>query len=154
MPPRNGPPLPDRDAPGRAGDPMTGPGSGAVVTPPARLSLPGHEPTEVRAAVIYRSTSLRLTRAMIYLIGLWALAPLVFLIPPHLPWALAAVVAGIALAWSNWSGTWEVRSVEGACPRCGTRLTVKPGARISLPHDLSCFHCHHNPTLELGRPPE
>lgn len=121
-----------------------------VLAPPARLTLAGHEPTPARAEVVYRPRSARLTRALLSLFGFWALAPLVFFLPPHLPWALAAVAAGIYFGWTNWAGTYQVRSVEGACPRCGNPLTVKPGAKISLPHKIVCYNCHHEPHLQIA----
>ena len=125
-----------------------------VVTPPAQLRLPGHEPTPVQAEVLYRPRSVRLTRALLFLGGFWVLAPIVFFIPPHIPWALLAFGAGIYFAWANWSGSYEVRTLEGTCPRCGNPLSVKPGSKISLPYKMTCYHCHHEPQLEMVQLPE
>jgi hypothetical protein len=125
-----------------------------VLAPSARLRLPGHEATPARAEVVHRPRSLRLTRALHSLLGFWALAPIVFFVPPHLPWTLAAFALGIYFAWVNWSGAYEVRTVEGKCPRCGNTLTVKPGTKVSLPYKITCYHCHHDSRLELARVPE
>lgn len=111
--------------------------------------LPGHDPTPARAEITYRPRSLRLTRALLSVLGFWALVPLVFFIPPHLPWALAAFALGVYFAWTNWAGTYQVRSIRGSCPRCDSALTVKPGTKISLPYKMTCYHCHHEPRLEM-----
>ena len=125
------------------------PSTEQLLTPPSRLMLPGHEPTPARTEITYRPRSLRLTRALMYLVGFWALAPLVFFIPPHIPWALAAVVLGIYFAWANWTGTYQVRSVQGSCPRCGNALAVEAGTKIRLPYRMTCYQCHHEPHLEI-----
>jgi hypothetical protein len=125
-----------------------------LLAPPARLRLPAHEPTPARAEVVYRPRSVRLTRALLSLAGFWALVPIVFFLPPHLPWALAAFALGIYFAWANWTGSYEVRTLQGACPRCGNALAVKPGAKISLPHKITCYNCHHEPHLEMAQVPE
>lgn len=124
-----------------------------LISPPARLKLPGHEPTPARAEVLLRPRSQRLTRALLPLLGFWALIPVVFFIPPHLPWALAAFALGVYFAYTNWSGAYEARLVEGACPRCGSALSVRPGTKIGIPHRMTCYHCHHHPELELARAP-
>lgn len=126
-----------------------------LLAPPSRLVLPGHEPTPARTEITFRPRSLRWTRALLSLAGFWALVPVVFLIPPHLPWALAAFALGIYFAWSNWTGVYLVREIQGSCPRCSGALTVKPGTRIRLPYRMTCYHCHHEPRLEIdAAPPE
>jgi hypothetical protein len=124
------------------------------IAPPATLKLPGHDPTAARAGVLYRPRSLRLTRAALSLLGFWALIPIVFFIPPHLPWVLIAFALGIYFAYANWTGTYEVRHFEGACPRCGNALEIKPGSKISLPHKMTCYNCHHHPYLKMAEVPE
>ena len=120
-----------------------------LLTPPSRLVLPGHDPTPARTEITYRPRSLRLTRALTFLVGFWALAPLVFFIPPHVPWALAAVLLGVYFAWTHWTRTYRVRSVRGSCPRCGSALAVEAGTRIRLPFRMTCYQCHHEPRLEV-----
>lgn len=121
-----------------------------LIESPATLRLAGHEPTTGRAELVFWPRSARMTRAALFLLGFWILVPIVALIPPHLPWALGAFAAGIYFAWSSWTGTYEVRTLEGTCPRCGNALTVKPGARIRLPHRMTCYNCHHHPELDLA----
>src|SRR5690606_40965838 len=88
-------------------------------TPPARLTLFGFTPVPARVRAIHRPRSLRLSRALLWLVGCWVLAPLVALVPPHFPWALTAFGAGIYLARTNWRGTYEIQSLED---RKSTRL--------------------------------
>lgn len=125
-----------------------------ILAPPAKLRLPGHEPTPARSEVVYRPRSVRLTRALLALLGFWALVPIVFFIPPHLPWSLAAFTLGVYFAWVNWTGSYEVRTMEGTCPHCGNPLMAKPGTKISLPYKMICYHCHFEPRLEMAQVPE
>lgn len=118
-----------------------------MIAPPAILQLPGHEAQPARVEMVYRRTSGRLTRAILSLVVFWGLIPIVFFIPPHLPWALAAFVLGLYFAWSNLKGSFVVRNFEGNCPRCGSKLDIKPGTKVSLPHKMVCYHCHHEPKL-------
>ena len=119
---------------------------------PARLALRGHEPRPAVLEVVYRSPRSRAARALLALVGLWALAPVVALVPPHVPWALLAFLAGIYLAVRQWTGEYVVERFEGSCPRCAAPLTLQPGSRIRIPHRLVCYACHHEPVLEADVP--
>jgi hypothetical protein len=122
-----------------------------VQSGPARLSLRGHEPRPAILEVVYRPPRTRATRAVLSLVGLWLLAPLVALVPPHIPWALLAFLGGIYLAFRQWTGEYVVQRFEGACPRCATALPLPAGSRIRLPHRMVCYNCHHEPLLEVAR---
>jgi hypothetical protein len=115
---------------------------------PAKISLRGHDPQPATLSLEYRPTRMRATRAIGTLLGFWILTPIVALIPPHIPWALIAFIAGIYFAARQWRGEYEVGAFEGKCPRCSSPLKLEPGARIRIPHPMSCYHCHHNPVLE------
>lgn len=121
-----------------------------TVATSARLTLFGHPSVPARVELVHRPTSERLTRALLYLLVCWALTPVVALVPPHIPWILGAFGAGIYFAWTNWRGTYEVRSAEAECPGCGDTLTLKPGARIRTPHKMPCYSCHKEPYLEIA----
>lgn len=125
-------------------------GSGTSADAPARLALRGHAPRAALAELTWRPPRARLTAALLSLLGCWALIPLVFFVPPHLPWALAAFAAGLYFAYRSWTGEYVVHRFEGACPRCGGALTLKPGSRVRLPHPMTCFQCHHMPLLEAA----
>lgn len=124
-----------------------------IIAPPARLRLSGHGAAPARAEVVYRPQSVRITRGVLSLLGFWALVPIVFFIPPHLPWALAAFTLGIYFGWTNWRGALVVRTLEADCPRCGNRLTVEPGTKIRMEHAVTCYECHHEPSFEMGGVP-
>jgi hypothetical protein len=123
-----------------------------VITPPAILRLPGHESAPARAEAVFRPRSVRLTHALLSLALYWGLTPVVALIPPHLPWALTAFGLGIYFAWANWRGEYKIRRFEGACPRCGNELEIEEGSKISLPHRMTCYNCHHEPVLYMDSP--
>ncbi|HEX2094185.1 MAG TPA: hypothetical protein VHG28_17410 [Longimicrobiaceae bacterium] len=126
--------------------------SGAASAPSARLVLGGHASTPAHLDALVRPARTRAIRAVASLAVCWGLAPLVFFIPPHLPWVLTALAGGIYLAYRQWSGEYVVRSFEGSCPRCGNALALKPGERIRLPHTLTCYRCHHHPVLHVAVP--
>ncbi len=115
----------------------------------ARLVLPGHESVPASADVIYRPARERSTRAILTLVGFFVLAPIVFFVPPHIPWVLIAFGSGIYFGLRQWRGEYVVQSFTGECPRCHSPLTIEPGTRIRLPHRLDCFNCHHEPSLEI-----
>ena len=119
------------------------------MTASARLTLRGHEARPATLDVEYRAPRTRATRAALALAGCWLLAPIVFLLPPHLPWAIAAVLAGLYFSYRQWTGEYQVHRFEGSCPRCGAELPLPPGSRIRLPHPMVCYQCHHEPVLEV-----
>jgi hypothetical protein len=114
-----------------------------------RIVLAGHDAVPAQAEVEYRSSRTRLARSLLTLLGFWALAPLVFFIPPHIPWVLIAIGGGIYFSIRQWRGEFILRSFAGECPRCHSPLTIEPGTRIRLPHAMDCFTCHHEPALEV-----
>lgn len=121
--------------------------NGQKTSIPARLTVFGFSPTGGRMEVEYRPFAVRLTRTLISLALCWGIAPVVFLIPPHFEWALAAVLAGIYYARKNWTAEYVVKFFEGTCPSCGSTLDLEPGTTIRFPHGLTCFECHHEPFL-------
>jgi hypothetical protein len=120
-------------------------------SPAARLVLAGHAPTPARVQVRPRPRKQRMTRALTLLVVFWALVPLVFFIPPHLPWALGAFAAGIYFALRSLRGEYVVDALSGACPRCGEPLEVAPGTLVKLPYTVTCYGCHHEPALQVDR---
>ncbi|MBW3629370.1 MAG: hypothetical protein KY464_08750 [Gemmatimonadetes bacterium] len=115
----------------------------------ARLTLRGHQPRAAELVVVYRAPRTRATRALLSLVGLWALAPVVAVVPPHIPWAVIAFCGGIYFAIRQWTGEYLVHRFEGACPRCAATLPLSAGSRIRLPHSMVCYSCHHEPVLEV-----
>jgi hypothetical protein len=76
--------------------------------------------------------------------------PLVVLVPPHIPWAVGAVVVGLYMAYRRWTGEFIVHALEATCPSCGSPLTMKPDQFVRLPHTVPCFNCHQEPELQLA----
>lgn len=125
-----------------------------VASPPAAwVRLRGHEPVPAQVDLVRRTRRTRVTNTLLTLLASWVLAPILFLLPPHIPWAAGALLVGAYLAYRQWIGEYEVHAFSGACPRCGTALPIKPGSRIRLPHHVNCYHCHHEPTLVVDVPP-
>ncbi len=77
-------------------------------------------------------------------------APLVALIPPHAPWAVAALAIGATITRRRWLERHTVQSMSGDCPRCGTPLRVARPTRLRHPHAISCETCHHEPLLKVN----
>jgi hypothetical protein len=84
------------------------------------------------------------------LLGL-LVAPVVVLIPPHVPWALGALATGGFLARRRWLERFTVLDVAGSCPRCGKPVKATRG-RLRSPHPVLCESCHFEGSVEV--PPE
>ena len=120
-----------------------------VADEPVRLTLAGHPPVEGVAKLEFRPRSVRVTRAAVSLLGFWLLAPIVFFLPPHIPWAAGAFLAGLFFGYRNLRGTFIVHSFTAPCPRCQSPLVIAPGEKIRSPHTLDCYNCHFSPELEV-----
>lgn len=123
-----------------------------ISRPAARIVLPGSGTGPADVEVVYQPRATRYTRAILALVVSWLAIPVVFFIPPHIPWALAAFGLGVFLFWRTTQGEYFVASFEGACPRCAEPLALKSGARIRGRHTLECYGCHRQPELVLDEP--
>lgn len=123
-----------------------------VGRPRATLHLPGTGTAPAHVEMIYQPRATRLARTLLVLFVTALTIPVVFFIPPHLPWVLAVLLGGGYLAWRFWKGEFYVSSFEGACPRCGTALELKPGARVRRRQALECLGCHRTPELIVDGP--
>jgi len=118
--------------------------------PEAWIRLRGHEALAATAELIYQNPRTRMTRATLILLGCWIIAPIAFIVPPHIPWAVLAFGGGLYLAVRQWRGEYLVNAFSGECPRCHAALRLAPGTKIRLPYAIDCFQCHHEPVLEIG----
>lgn len=110
----------------------------------------GHEPRAATVSLVERDRAWRVRRAALYMgLGL-ALAPVVVLFPPHVPWLLGALGGGAFLAWRTLQGRYAMMAVEGGCPRCQAPVEVRPGTRLRSPHPLHCPACHHEFVLHVA----
>ncbi len=78
-------------------------------------------------------------------------APVMGLIPPHVPWVLGALTGGGLLARRRWTERFTVMGVEGTCPRCGAAVKAANG-RLRSPHPAVCEACHFEASVQI--PPE
>jgi len=119
------------------------------ITPPARLACFGAETTPASVELLERPFSWRMTRALLAAgIGL-GLAPLVAILPPHVPWAGAALIGGGVIARGRWIERYTLARIEGPCPRCGGVIELTPGRRLKSPESVICSHCGETVMLEV-----
>ena len=107
---------------------------------PARLVFAGGAWSEARARVIERTASWRRSSALAQL-GLWLLAPVVFWIPPHIPWVLLVLGVGAMRALNRFREHRTLVSLRGHCPKCGTEQEFRELGRMKNPHTVHCAHC-------------
>lgn len=119
-----------------------------IVLPAVHLILRAHPPAPARVSLVRRPLAGRLARTLVTLVVLWGAIPWSVWVPPHYPWPVALFFGGAFLAHRFWTGRYRVRWFHGECPRCARPLRLRAGASIDLPHTLTCFHCHFEPTLE------
>lgn len=112
-----------------------------MVETTGRLQAFGYDATQARLTVIPRSVSWRATRAILSaVVGLGA-APVVFILPPHVPWAVLAAGAGLFFARRFALEATTLVSLEGNCPKCGEMIQVDKQMALRSPHELSCPAC-------------
>jgi predicted RNA-binding Zn-ribbon protein involved in translation (DUF1610 family) len=107
---------------------------------PARLVFATGEWREARARVIERTPAWRRSSALMQL-GIWLLAPVVFWIPPHIPWVLTVLAVGAVRALNRFREHRTLVSLHGACPRCGNEQAFRELGRMKQPHTVHCAAC-------------
>ena len=117
--------------------------------PQAQVTLRAYQPAPARIELSYRPLPGRLARTLLALGFFWGAIPLVVWVPPHYPWVVACFAAGLFLAHRAWTGRYRVYAFAGICPRCGHPISLGLDRAISLPHTLTCYHCHFEPRLEV-----
>ncbi len=116
---------------------------------PARITLFGFDVVAANARIEARSVGWRVRRASIALAAGLILAPAVFLVPPHAPWALGALGIGLLTARRRWAEAHTLHFFEGACPRCGEGVSISRPVRLRHPHAVSCPSCHYELALSV-----
>lgn len=106
----------------------------------ARLVFAGGEWTQARARVIERTPAWRRSSALMQL-GWWVAAPVVFWIPPHIPWVLTVLAIGAVRALNRFREYRTLVSLAGPCPKCGTEQEFREVGRMKQPHAVHCAHC-------------
>jgi hypothetical protein len=120
-----------------------------IEAPPARFDAFGFEPTPVHVRLVKRSTSWRMTRALLSLFVGWGLAPVVALLPPHIPWAAGSIIAGCYFAWRFSRERVTLLTYAGACPRCGNEVAAEPRAPLASSQSVHCGSCGQGLVLEI-----
>jgi hypothetical protein len=118
------------------------------------VTLRAYQPAPARIELSYRALPGRLLRTLLSLVLCWGAIPLLIWVPPHYPWVIGAFIAGAYLAHRAWTGRYRVYSFAGICPRCSHPLSLGVDRAISLPHTLTCYNCHFEPSLEVRFEPE
>ena len=107
---------------------------------PARLVFAGGEWSQARARVIERTAAWRRSSALMQL-GWWLLAPVVFWLPPHIPWVLLVLGIGGYRALNRYREYRTLVSLRGPCPKCGTEQEFGELGRMRQPHVVHCASC-------------
>jgi hypothetical protein len=120
----------------------------------ARLGALGVYATAVELRAIQRTRGERAALTALTLAGGLLLAPLAFLIPPHLESGAIAFLLALYFARRAWVGEWHTVSMAGPCPRCDATVRLKPGTVLYLPHTLHCDGCRAELWLEIEAAPD
>jgi hypothetical protein len=114
----------------------------------ARIVLPGHADTVARVDVSEVPVRARVLRTIV-LAAFWGtLTVAVFFITIFDPFMTSMpAFVGAASVYRSWRGRYALHAFQACCPRCAAELKVKPNAKVSAPHPLVCYACHHQPEL-------
>jgi hypothetical protein len=127
------------------------PEPGGPIRTPARVTLFGFEATQAVASIQPRGGRWRVGGAARTMGIFLVIAPVVAIIPPHAPWGIGALAAGVILARRRMIECFTLIDLDGTCPKCDQALRVKQ-TRLRTPHAITCEGCHHQASLKL--PPE
>jgi hypothetical protein len=122
---------------------------GPTEAPPVQMTLPAYPSAPARVGLVYQPFPARAAKTALAIVVFWGLAAPSFWLPPHYPWPVLCFCTGAWLAHEFLMGSYRVRWFVGMCPRCGRHLRIGAGTRIRLPHTVTCFTCHFEPTLEV-----
>jgi hypothetical protein len=105
-----------------------------------RVEAFGFASTEAGIDAIARPASWRATRALLAAgIGI-GVAPVVAIVPPHIPWALGSLIGGAVFARKRATEHFTLRSLTAKCPRCAGPLSTDAG-RLAATRQLHCDQC-------------
>ena len=114
----------------------------------ARVTLFGFESTEALASIQPQGRRWRVGGAARTMGIFLVIAPVVAIVPPHAPWAIGALAAGVILARRRIIERFTLIALEGTCPKCDAPLRVKR-TRLRMPHPITCEACHHQGSLKV-----
>lgn len=116
---------------------------------PASITLFGFDTAPATVRIEPRSLMWRSRRALFAFVAGLVIAPLVALFPPHALWALGALGLGTLTAQRRWIEYHSLLAVDGSCPNCRNRITLRKVGRLRHPHPLACDSCHYELALEV-----
>jgi hypothetical protein len=123
----------------------------AVDRPNAWIILAGHPDAPAHLTFERYSRWARLSRTMLWACTWFVSTVATFLITIFDPFMTAMpFFVGAVMTFRSWRARFRVTAFQGACPRCGKPIEIKPGARIASPHPLVCYGCHFEPALHLA----
>jgi hypothetical protein len=117
-----------------------------------KVSLFGFPDTFATVEVLPRSLGWRALRASAFVGGGLVLAPAVGLIPPHAPWAVAALGIGAFMGLRKWRERFTILSFHGTCPRCGGALFLPPHIPLRPVMTVPCEACNHDSRFQPSAP--
>lgn len=109
----------------------------------------GQRPTPATVTVRNRPEGQRILRTALALLATLIVTPAAFLVPPHAPWGIGALIGGLLVTRRQWAHTRSVLDLEAICPECGNPLSVATGSRLASPHPLSCESCQRGVTIHV-----
>ncbi len=111
----------------------------------------GATPTPAILSVQHRPPAERALRTGGSLLGGFAAAAAMALVPPHIPWILGWSSAGIyfAVRWAREDVS--LLGARGECPRCHQIANLKPGGRAAAERRVHCPHCREQLHLTTTR---
>ena len=129
------------------------PGVTSPLTLSGAVSLFGFEATSAELDVLPRSVAWRRLRGGAFFAGGLAGAPVVGMVPPHVPWAIGALAIGGYLGLRKLRERFTLISLQGYCPKCGGALSLSPGTPVRREMAVPCEGCHHDSRLSIDLPP-
>ena len=125
---------------------------GPILQLSGTLSLFGFPPVEASLKVVPRSVAWRGALASAYVGGGLLLAPILGMVPPHAPWAVGVLVCGGFLGVRKWRERFTLLSLDGACPKCGGKVSIPSRVPLKSGISVPCEGCHHDSRLLVTIP--
>ena len=117
------------------------------------LSYFDQPPTAATVFLIPRPPRERLVRALLVLLGCWALAAVTILIPIlHVVLVPVFFLAGPFFAWRRLREHATLLAVRGSCPACGTGQDHRMREPWKPAVAFDCAECHRRIVLETHLP--
>jgi len=122
------------------------------ITRTIQLKSQAGETSQAEMTLHAYSSNERRKRAILTLLGFWALAALsIPILIAHFVLVPGFFIGGIVMSTKRWKTEEEAESVSGTCPNCHTDITINLEKKGELPQWQYCPVC--NDSLELDALP-